>query len=179
MNDAAKREILKIARDTVAAASRGQRCPDVKPVEPELREPRGAFVTIKNKGRLRGCIGRFVADAPLWEIVQEMAVSSATGDPRFTPVTPDELPDLSVEISVIGPLEKIADPLDFTLGVHGVYIRRGGAHGCFLPQVARETGWSKEQFLSECAEGKAGLGPEAWRDPKTEVLRFSCEVISE
>ena len=179
MNDAAKRELLKIARDTVSAAVRGERRPSVTPVEPELLVPSGAFVTIKNRGRLRGCIGRFDAESPLYEMVEEMAVSSATGDPRFQPVSPDELHSLHIEISVIGPLEKISDPLDFTLGVHGIYIRRGGAHGCFLPQVATETGWSKAQFLSECAEGKAGLDPEAWKEPRTEVLRFTCEVIAE
>jgi AmmeMemoRadiSam system protein A len=181
MDDAAKRELLKIAREAVSAAVRGEKMPGAKPVSPELVEPRGAFVTIKNRGRLRGCIGQFVADRPLVEMVEEMAVSSATRDPRFSddPVTPGELDELDVEVSVIGPLERIADPLDFTLGVHGIYIKRGFHHGCFLPQVARETRWSKEQFLSECAEGKAGLAPDAWKDPRTEVLRFTCEVISE
>ena len=110
-----------------------------------------------------------------------MAVSAATHDPRFTfdRITPEELPDLDVEVSVLGLLEKITDPLDFELGVHGIYIKRGFSHGCFLPQVAAETGWSKEQFLSHCAGGKAGLPDDAWKDPQTEVLRFTCEVVSE
>jgi len=181
MDDAARKELLEIARQAVAAAVRGQNPPEVKPVSAELSEPRGAFVTIKNHGRLRGCIGQFVAEGPLFELVQEMAVAAATRDPRFTfePVTQDELPDLDVEVSVLGPLEKIDDPLDFDLGVHGIYIKRGFSHGCFLPQVATETGWSKEEFLSHCASGKAGLASNAWKDPKTEVLRFSCEVVSE
>jgi AmmeMemoRadiSam system protein A len=180
MDDPARKELLEIAREAVAAAVRRQKPPEVKPVSAELNKPRGAFVTIKNHGRLRGCIGQFVAEGPLFELVQEMA-AAATHDPRFTfePVTHDELPDLDVEVSVLGPLEKIDDPLDFNLGVHGIYIKRGFSHGCFLPQVAAETGWSKEEFLSHCASGKAGLPPDAWKDPKTEVLRFTCEVVSE
>jgi len=181
VNEAARKELLEIAREAVAAAVRRQKPSDVKPVSPELQEPRGAFVTIKNHGRLRGCIGQFVAHEPLFEMVREMAVSAATHDPRFTfdPITRDELPELDIEVSVLGPLEKIRDPLDFELGVHGIYLRRGFASGCFLPQVATETGWSKEEFLSECAGGKAGLAPDAWKDPATEVMRFTCEVISE
>lgn len=181
MDAVAKKELLKIAREAATAAVRGQRPPEVVPVSPELCEPRGCFVTLKNGRSLRGCIGQFVADRPLFEMAQEMAVSSATRDPRFDydPVTPAEMPEIRIEVSVIGPLEKIDDPLDFDLGVHGVYVRCGHAHGCFLPQVAVETGWSKEEFLSECAAGKAGLAPDAWKDPETEVLRFTCEVISE
>jgi len=181
MDDAARKELLEIARAAVAAAVRGETPPDVKPVSPELRKPLGAFVTIKNHGRLRGCIGQFVATEPLFELVREMALAAATHDPRFTfdRITEGELSELHVEVSVLGPLEKIDDPLDFDLGVHGIYLKRGFSHGCFLPQVAAETGWSKEEFLSNCASGKAGLDPDAWKDPKTEVLRFSCEVVSE
>ena len=181
MDEAVRKEILTIAREAVAAAVRGEKPPEVKPASAELHEPSGAFVTLKNHGRLRGCIGQFVADRPLFEMVQEMAVSSATRDLRFAddPITPAELGELHVEVSVLGPLEEIDDPLDFELGVHGIYLKSGFAHGCFLPQVAAETGWSKEQFLSNCAAGKAGLAPDAWKDPKTEVLRFTCEIISE
>ena len=181
MDEAARKELLRIARDAVAAAVRHETPPRVDPVAPELNTPRGAFVTVKNHGRLRGCIGQFVAKLPLFELVQEMAVSAATHDPRFTfdRISPEEIPDLDVEVSVLGPLEKITDPLDFELGVHGIYIKRGFSHGCFLPQVAAETGWSKEQFLSHCAGGKAGLPDDAWKDPQTEVLRFTCEVVSE
>ena len=181
MDEAARKELLRIARDAVEAAVRGKKPPQAKPLAPELNVPRGAFVTLKTHGRLRGCIGQFVVKIPLFELVQEMAVSAATHDPRFAcdRITPEELPDLDVEVSVLGPLEKIADPLNFDLGVHGIYLKRGFSHGCFLPQVAAETGWSKEQFLSNCAGGKAGLPDDAWKDPQTEVLRFTCEVVSE
>ena len=84
-----------------------------------------------------------------------------------------------VEMVTGHPVEKIDDPLDFELAVHGIYIKSGFAHGCFLPQVAAETGWSKEEFLSRCAAGKAGLPHDVWKDAKTEILRFTCEVVSE
>ena len=90
-----------------------------------------------------------------------------------------ELQDVNVEISVLSPLERTNDPLSIELGVHGIYIRSGFSSGCFLPQVATETGWSKEEFLSNCASHKAGLPPDAWRDPDTEVLTFTAEVFRE
>lgn len=181
MDEAARKELLDIARRTVTAAVTGQPRPAVRTTHPELQEPRGAFVTLRTAGRLRGCIGCFEASQPLYQVVAEMAEASALRDPRFLfdRLRPDELDHLTIEISVLSPLERIADPLDFELGRHGIYIRRGPASGCFLPQVATETGWSKEEFLSQCAQGKAGLPPDAWKDPATEVFRFTCEIISE
>ena len=130
---------------------------------------------------LRGCIGRFDPSEPLRELIPEMAAAAATEDPRFVAdrITPEELPDVTVGISVLSPLEKTDDPMSIELGVHGIYIRKGFQSGCFLPQVATETGWSKEKFLSNCASHKAGLSPDAWRDPETEVLIFTAEVFSE
>lgn len=110
-----------------------------------------------------------------------MAESSALRDPRFIVdrLRPEELEDLTIEVSVLSPLQKIDDPLDFELGRHGIYLKRGVASGCFLPQVAEETGWSKEEFLTQCASGKAGLPADTWKDPATEVFRFTCEIIQE
>ena len=112
-------------------------------------------------------------------MVVEMAKASATGDARFfdNQITPDDLPNLDIEISVLSPLKKTADPLSLRLGVDGIYIKKGHLSGCFLPQVAEETGWSKEEFLSYCCSHKAGLPEDAWRDPKTEVFLFSAEVF--
>ena len=106
---------------------------------------------------------------------------AATGDQRFVfdRITPSELKQLEIEISVLSPLEKTDDPLSLELGNHGIYIRRGSQAGCFLPQVATELGWSKEQFLSRCCADKIGLKPDAWKDPDTEVLLFTAEVFSE
>jgi AmmeMemoRadiSam system protein A len=108
-----------------------------------------------------------------------MAKASATGDPRFfaDPITPRELDHLDVEISVLSPLERTDDPLSLRLGVDGIYIKKGRASGCFLPQVATETGWSKEEFLSYCCSHKAGLAPDAWKDPGTDVYLFTAEVF--
>jgi len=115
----------------------------------------------------------------LIELVAEMAKASATSDPRFfsDPITAEELDQLDIEISVLSPLQRTMDPLSLRLGVDGIYIKRGYATGCFLPQVATETGWSKEEFLSYCCSHKAGLPADAWKDPKTEVYLFTAEVF--
>ena len=106
---------------------------------------------------------------------------SATEDPRFfaNRLRREEVPDCHIEISVLSPLERIEDPLDLQLGTHGIYVKGAGRTGCFLPQVATETGWSKEEFLGNCCAGKAGLSPDAWRDPATEVYVFTAEIVQE
>ena len=106
---------------------------------------------------------------------------AATGDPRFPldRLKPSELDQIDIEISVLSPLKKTDQPLSLELGKHGIYIRRGPNAGCFLPQVATELGWSKEEFLRHCCAGKAGLEPDAWKNPDTEVLLFTADVISE
>ena len=179
MNDTQKKAILKVAHDTVEAVIKGGRVPKPDSEDPQLNAHYGCFVTLKNKGRLRGCIGRFISDVPLIELIVEMAKASTTGDPRFfsDPITTGELEQLDVEISVLSPLERTNDPLSLRLGVDGIYIKKGRASGCFLPQVATETGWSKEEFLSYCCSHKAGLSPDAWKDPETEVNLFTAEVF--
>ncbi|HRU07073.1 MAG TPA: AmmeMemoRadiSam system protein A, partial [Candidatus Brocadiia bacterium] len=176
-----RRKLLAIARRSVEAAVTGRPLPEVSETDPELTARCGAFVTLKNHGRLRGCLGHFVSRAPLCELVNELARASATEDPRFVDdrVTIEELPEIDIEISVLSPLERIDDPLKIELGKHGIYIRRGGRQGCFLPQVALEQGWSKEEFLSYCCSHKAGLAPDAWRDPETETLVFTAEIVGE
>ena len=182
-----RKKLLALARSIIETAVRQQPIPNVKLDDPALQEHRGAFVTIKNRHRaetLRGCIGNFVAHEPLYKVVQKMALASATQDTRFfgDQVTPEELKDIEIEISVLSPLTPIADPMKIELGKHGIYIinERVGAGGCFLPQVATETGWSKEEFLSHCARDKAGLPADAWKnDPDTKVLVFTAEVFGE
>jgi len=179
VNDAQKKALLKTARDTVEVVLTGGSVPKPESDDPELNAHCGCFVTLKNRGQLRGCIGQFTSDRPLIELVVEMAKASATGDPRFfaDPITADELEQLDVEISVLSPLRKTDDPLSLRLGVDGIYIKRGCASGCFLPQVASETGWSKKEFLSYCCAHKAGLPADAWKDPETEVYLFTAEVF--
>ena len=180
MNDEQKKVLLKLAADTIKAVVAGDKLPEFECDDAMLMEKRGCFVTIKNSGMLRGCIGQFVADRPLIEIVRAMAESSCCGDPRFrdNPITTDEFDELDIEISVLTPLKKTHDPLSLELGVDGIYITNGYASGCFLPQVATETGWSKEEFLSNCCSQKAGLGDDAWKDKDTEVYLFRCEIFN-
>ena len=179
MDDVQKHTLLKVARDAVEAAVR--RLPVDKPQsdDPELNALCGCFVTLKNGDNLRGCIGQFTSDRPLMELVAQMAKASATGDARFfgNPITQRELARLDIEISVLSPLERTDDPLSLRPGVDGVYIKRGRASGCFLPQVATEAGWTREQFLSYCCSHKAGLAADAWKDPETQVYFFTADVF--
>lgn len=172
-------ELLAIARDAVQAAVQGQSMAIPEVEEPDLNAQCGCFVTLKQGEQLRGCIGRFVSDRPLVESVVEMGRAAACEDPRFVNhrLVPGELPQLHLEISVLSPLQRTDNPLSLRLGVDGIYIKRGPVSGCFLPQVATETGWSKEEFLSICCAHKAGLAAEAWQDPQTEVYLFTAEVF--
>jgi len=179
MNDEQKQTLLKVAHDTVEAVIRQKKTAKPESDDSELNAQCGCFVTLKNRGRLRGCIGQFTSDSPLIELVAEMARASATGDPRFfsDPITAGELEKLDVEISVLSPLKRTDDPLSLKLGVDGIYIKRDRMSGCFLPQVATETGWSKEEFLSYCCSHKAGLAADAWKDPETQVYLFTAEAF--
>lgn len=179
MDEAQRHTLLTLAREAVKATVTGTPLPKPQSDDPALLAPCGCFVTLKTHGRLRGCIGQFISDCPLIELVVEMAESSASRDPRFFdhPLTVRDLPNLEIEISVLSPLQRTDNPLSLRLGVEGIYIKRGYAAGCFLPQVATETGWSKEEFLSYCCAHKAGLPAEAWKDPKTEVYLFTAEVF--
>ena len=129
----------------------------------------GAFVSLHKQGRLRGCIGHFGEDMPLYEIVAEMARAAAFEDPRFLPVTRDELNDLDIEISVLTPMRRIQSLDEFQLHKHGIYIRKGYRSGTFLPQVADEVNWTKEEFVGHCSQDKAGLGWDGWRDAELYV----------
>lgn len=172
-------ELLGIARATVESYVRTGKAPAFAPASAALKQPLGTFVTLKKNGQLRGCIGRFDASGPLYKTVQQMAVSAATQDPRFTPVRAGELPQMEYEISVLSPLRKVPNADAIVLGKHGVTISKGFHYGVFLPQVATETGWSKEEFLSELCSQKAGLPRDCWEDPKTTLQIFTANVFSE
>ncbi len=180
MNEQQKNILLKVARDTVEAVITNGRLPAVESDDEQLNEMCGCFVTLKNAGQLRGCIGQFIAHGPLIELVSEMAKASSTSDMRFfdNPITAEELPELDIEISVLSPLKQTDDPLSLRLGIDGIYIKKATASGCFLPQVATETGWTEEEFLSYCCSHKAGLPPDAWKDPDTEVYLFTAEIFN-
>ena len=129
-----------------------------------LQQKCGAFVSLHKQGRLRGCIGHFGEDVPLHEIVAEMARAAAFEDPRFTPVSREELDDIDIEISVLTPMRRIHSLDEFVLHRHGIYIRKGYRSGTFLPQVADEVNWTKEEFVGHCSQDKAGIGWNGWRD---------------
>ena len=136
---------------------------------PMLNKKCGAFVSLHKHGHLRGCIGHFGEDYPLHEIVAEMARAAAFEDPRFMPVTRDELNDLDIEISVLTPMRRIQSLDEFELHRHGIYIKKGYRSGTFLPQVADEVNWTKEEFVGHCSQDKAGLGWDGWRDAELYV----------
>lgn len=174
-----RQKLLEVAKHAVISAVKRQPAAAVESDSIELNKPCGCFVTLKNGVSLRGCIGQFISDKPLIQLVSEMAVSAATRDPRFVmdPITPGELDSLEIEISVLSPLKKISDPLSLRLGIDGIYITDGIKSGCFLPQVATETGWTEEQFLTHCCVQKAKLPPDAWKHPRTEVYTFTADVF--
>jgi AmmeMemoRadiSam system protein A len=168
--------LLALARASVVAQVRGGA--RVEPAAMPLPDASGVFVTIKERGELRGCLGTLQNRAGLAAEVIRCAADSASEDPRFPPVTPDELPDLSLEISVLGPLEAIEPrPGAFTIGVHGLVVEEGLRRGLLLPQVATEWGWDAEQFLRQTCV-KAGLPPDAWRHG-ARVFRFAAEVFGD
>ncbi len=132
---------------------------------PEVfKKPFGAFVTLKINGSLRGCIGRFISSDPLYEVVLESSQSSAFEDPRFSPLTKEELPKTDIEITVLGPMKKISSSKEIVLGRHGIYIKKDYRSGTMLPQVAIENNWSVEEFLGYTSRDKAGIGWDGWKN---------------
>ena len=174
-----KKELLRIARVTIEKKTGEDKVPgfNTKGYSKALMTPCGAFVTLKKNGDLRGCIGRFTSEEPLYKVVSDMAVASATQDSRFIPVTKSEVPGLGIEISVLSPMKKISSIDEIIMGKHGIYIKKGWASGTFLPQVATETGWTKEEFLGHCARDKAGIGWNGWKD--ADIYVYTADVFSE
>lgn len=168
--------LLTLARESIDAKYDGDDFPRNPPADPVLQEPCGAFVTLKNAGMLRGCIGRMESDRPLWETVASMARAAAFEDSRFSAVSRSELPSLSIEISVLTPFEPVAEPGAVEVGKHGLLIEKGLNRGVLLPQVAVEQGWTAEEFLRNVCV-KAALPPDAWKDPGARLYTFSAAVI--
>jgi hypothetical protein len=139
-----------------------------------LGEPRGAFVTLHRGGELRGCIGRFEPEGSLARTVAVMAEAAAFEDPRFPPLDASEVDGLEVHVSALGPRIPLPDPSGLRVGVHGLVVRRGWHRGVLLPVVAVEHGWDGPTFLKHACL-KAGLPPDAWRDPATTLETFEAE----
>ena len=169
LSDSTRKQLLDIAWKSV------RRQQVAAPTNPELLRKGGAFVTLTENGRLRGCIGHFGEDVPLWQVVEVMAHDAAYRDPRFRPVSPEEWDQLSIEISVLSPLKRIHDISEFHYGKEGIYIKKGWHSGTFLPQVAEEVNWTKEEFLGHCAQDKAGLPWDGWKD--AELYTYKVEIV--
>ncbi len=179
LTDDDKIALLKIARQSIYTyVTRGDIPVSAKEKYSEnLAVSAGVFVTLKSNNRLRGCIGNFMPDEALYKTVQDMAIAAATQDPRFAAVSAKEVQNLEIEISVLTPLKKVSGPEDIVLGKHGIYIRKGTRSGTFLPQVATETGWSKEEFLGHCSQDKAHLDWEGWKT--AELYAYEALVFNE
>lgn len=178
LNREEKKKLMEIARLSIIEAVAGKRQFYPNVTEEKLKENCGAFVTIKENGQLRGCIGYIQAVKPLHETVKDVAKSAAVNDYRFNPVGQDELDKLELEISVLTPLKRIKDISEIEVGKHGLYMKQGFNSGLLLPQVATEYNWDKETFLRETCR-KAGLPQDAWKDRSTEIYTFSAEVFGE
>jgi len=169
--------LIRIARAAIEKTARGKEGEISEPLEAALLRPAGAFVTLRRQGQLRGCIGLVEPNLPLWQTVKRAAVSAATQDFRFPPLGAKELPRVRLEVSVLSPLERAEDLSTIQVGTHGLVVEQGLRRGLLLPQVAREWGWEREEFLSHTCE-KAGLPPLAWEEGAS-VYRFTAEVFGE
>jgi AmmeMemoRadiSam system protein A len=177
LSEADRRAALQLARTAVVEAVSHRNLPDVFPREGVFAERRGVFVTLHVRSRLQGCIGVIEAQEPLGEALIRCAASAALEDPRFVPMKPDQLAELSIEISLLSAMEPIAAEA-VKIGHHGLLVQLRAQRGLLLPQVAIEHRLTPEQFIEETCR-KAGLPREAWRDPEVQLFGFTCEVFSE
>jgi hypothetical protein len=174
-----RRYLLNLARKALEYYFKGEPFTPPSPTleYKNLYEKRGAFVTLTKKGRLRGCIGVLEGDKPLYQLIPELALSSAFQDPRFPPLSAEELPEIKIEISILSPFYP-ARPEEVEVGKHGIYIAKGFNRGVLLPQVATEYNLTREEFLRQgCL--KAGLPEDCYKDPKTKLYLFTAEVFEE
>ncbi len=170
--------LLELARNAIKEYITTGKIIEYKTEDKELQKPSAVFVTLTKRGQLRGCIGTTFPQYPLYQAVINMAIAAATEDPRFPPVTLDELNDIKIEISILSPLKRVFSYKEIKENIHGVVVKSQGRVGLFLPQVWEQLP-KKEQFLSELCWGKAGLPPNAWQDPKTELYVFTVFAFEE
>jgi uncharacterized protein len=177
LNKEDQRLLLQLAREAITSSVRAKKLTVREVADASLQGRQGCFVTIKQSGALRGCIGNFTSEKPLYQLVQEMAVSAATHDPRFYPMKEEDLVDFHLEISVLSPLTKIEDPEEVEVGRHGLYLEKNFSRGVLLPQVAVEQGWDRETFLNKTAL-KAGLKQDDWKEG-ADIYVFTGQVFGE
>ncbi len=175
---AEQKTLLALARDTATEFLKTGKEPEADPAKYDLtaalKSPGAAFVTLRNGGNLRGCIGHVIAIEPLYQSVVENACHACL-DPRFRarPITEAEMPAISVEVSVLSPIRRLDDPTKIQVGRDGLVLVKGRSQGLLLPQVPGEQGWDRDQFLEGLCE-KAGLPPGSWKDKQAELYRFSA-----
>jgi len=172
-----KQQLLQLAREAITLFLREKKLPDYSPSSPRLWEKKGAFVTLRKKGHLRGCIGFIESNLPLYQTVIQAAIYAAVKDLRFQPVSLEELKEINIEISILSPLKKIRHPAQIQVGRHGLVIEKGNHKGLLLPQVATENGWDSLTFLQQVCL-KAGLPPDAWRQG-AHLYTFEALVFAE
>ncbi len=178
LDESEKTRLLEIARKTLESYLSTKQIPDFMIYEKELQQKYGVFVTLTNNGQLRGCIGYLKPVKQLYSAVSDMAIAAATEDTRFTAVTTEELPNIKIEISILSPMQAITSTNEVVVGKNGVLIENGGQSGVFLPQVATENKWTREQFLENVCY-KAGLPVSALKDPNTRLYIFTADVFKE
>jgi len=172
-----KDKLLEIARQSVEQYIKEKKIPSFEIADSLLNRNLGAFVTLNKDNQLRGCIGRFEPDIPLYQVVSQMAISAAVNDARFQPVTDSELDELEYEISVLSPLRKIDSWQEIELGRHGVQVKQGIRSGVFLPQVATDNNWDIDKFMGELCSQKAGLDWECWKGNDLDLYVFTATVL--
>ena len=179
LSAAQRKRLLEIARESITSYVKDGKRKTFTESDPVLNQPMGAFVTLHETGELRGCIGNMVGQGPLYKTIANMAIEAATGDPRFPKLSSGEIDKINLEISVLSPLKRVKSADEIKIPGEGVIVKSGFNSGVYLPQVATETGWNKEEFLTSLCGQKAGLRPDAWKDPATELYTFTAEVFGE
>jgi len=174
-----QKQLLEIARQTLESYLKNKKIPEFNIKDDVLNQKLGVFVTLRKNGELRGCIGEFEPKIPLYRVVQEKAIDAALHDPRFYPIEYNELKDINIEISVLSPKVKVDDWKKIELGKQGVVVIKGSRGGTFLPQVASETGWDLETFLTNLCNQKAGLQTNCYKDPNVAIYVFTAQVFEE
>lgn len=179
LNERQEKELLKLVRDTITLYLNEEKTLEPESEDELFKTVMGVFVTLRRNNQLRGCIGNIVGTQPLYLGVRDMAIAASTQDPRFRPVSKDELKDIHIEVSVLSPLKKITNLEEIIIGKHGVLVKSGFQSGVYLPQVAIETGWEKEEFMNSLCSQKAGLKPDAWKKGECDIYIFTAEVFEE
>jgi uncharacterized protein len=180
LNREQRKALLEIARQSIDDVLTGRKpAMNEEALDVELKRPSGSFVTLRTRdGELRGCIGSIHPVAPLCQAVSSSAINAAFRDPRFYPVTADEMNELVVEISVMGPIEPVKNTDEIMVGRDGLIVSNARSAGLLLPQVATEHGWDRETFLRQTCV-KAGLAPDTWHRPGCRIEKFAAEVFGE